>query len=72
MMKCNNAKESKFQTKANEILSEPVPKCSQVIHGGLFRSPGVTLKHIDKVNRRRACPEHPNTIADWIFFDSLW
>eukprot|EP00392_Amoebophrya_sp_AT5.2_P001056 g1058.t1 len=43
-----------------------------IIHGGLFRCPGVTLQHINRVNRVRPCPEHPNTVADWIFFDSLW
>ncbi|CAD7969359.1 unnamed protein product [Amoebophrya sp. A25] len=43
-----------------------------IIHGGLFRCPGVTLKHINRVNRLRACPEHPSSVGEWIFFDSLW
>jgi len=43
-----------------------------VIHGGLFRSPGVTLQHINKIVRQRPCPEHPRTVSDWIFFDALW
>ncbi|CAD7968048.1 unnamed protein product [Amoebophrya sp. A120] len=43
-----------------------------IIHGGLFRCPNVTLKQLNKVERVRTCPEHPQTVMDWIFFDSLW
>eukprot|EP00397_Hematodinium_sp_SG-2012_P004123 GEMP01004134.1.p1 GENE.GEMP01004134.1~~GEMP01004134.1.p1 ORF type:complete len:996 (+),score=206.51 GEMP01004134.1:43-3030(+) len=43
-----------------------------VIHGGLFRSPGVTVQHINKIQRQRPCPSHPHTVSDWIFFDALW
>lgn len=43
-----------------------------VLHGGLFRYPGVTLEHINNVNRKRTCPATPDTFGDSIIFDILW
>lgn len=43
-----------------------------IVHGGLSRKEGITLKHIDRLNRQRAIPAMPHTFEDTLMFDLLW
>ena len=43
-----------------------------VCHGGLFRNDGVTLKHIEAINRKREPPLEGVSFEDRIYEDILW
>jgi len=43
-----------------------------VCHGGLFRNDGVTLQHIDAINRKREPPLEGVSFEDRIYEDILW
>jgi len=53
-------------------LATVISQKIMVVHGGLCRSPGVTLDMIRRLPRNRTCPESPSKLSEWIFFDLLW
>eukprot|EP00698_Gefionella_okellyi_P016240 TRINITY_DN4642_c0_g1_i1.p1 TRINITY_DN4642_c0_g1~~TRINITY_DN4642_c0_g1_i1.p1 ORF type:complete len:877 (+),score=183.98 TRINITY_DN4642_c0_g1_i1:133-2763(+) len=62
-----------FQSVFNALpLATIINNSVFVCHGGLFRKPGVTLSHLKKINRKRACPAVCRTFEDGLFFDLLW
>jgi hypothetical protein len=53
-------------------LASVVGQWALVIHGGLFREPGVTLEEIRRIDGCRQPPSVLETREDTLLFDALW